>query len=76
MPIYEYHCQHCDKRVEVLLRSSAAPPHCPHCGAVLQDRLFSAPHVHKGPAGQSSPTRGPGLVPRGPFGGAVARPAR
>jgi putative FmdB family regulatory protein len=50
MPIYEYHCQRCGKRVEVLLPSRTATPACPHCGAVLRDRLFSAPSLLKGPA--------------------------
>ena len=53
MPIYEYHCGHCGERVEVLVRSSAAIPACPLCGAELHERLFSAPSVCKGPAGPS-----------------------
>jgi putative FmdB family regulatory protein len=55
MPIYEYHCDRCGERVEVLVRSSAAVPHCPLCGAVLRERLFSAPHVLRGTDG---PARG------------------
>ena len=45
MPIYEYHCGVCDRRVEVLVRSNAAQPACPDCGAVLSDRLLSVPNV-------------------------------
>lgn len=53
MPIYEYHCEHCGERVEVLVRSSTTVPQCPHCGVVLHERLFSAPHVLKEPSGPS-----------------------
>ena len=55
MPIYEYQCDHCGERVEVLVRSRVAVPHCPHCGAELHERLFSVPGVRKGPA---SPAHG------------------
>jgi len=55
MPIYEYRCENCGERVEVLVRSAAAKPTCPHCGQPLHDRLISAPHVlsNPRPAGQT-----------------------
>jgi putative FmdB family regulatory protein len=64
MPIYEYHCARCGKRVEVLVRSSTAVPQCPHCGTVLHERLFSAPHVLKGSTGPSGGTTCCGRVDR------------
>ncbi len=48
MPIYEYHCRHCDWRVEVLLRGSADEPRCPHCGGPLVEKLLSVAHVVSG----------------------------
>jgi putative FmdB family regulatory protein len=45
MPIYEYHCPACDRRVEVLLLSTAREPRCPECGGPLGRRLISVPHV-------------------------------
>ena len=53
MPIYEYRCGNCGEQVEVLLRSAQAIPRCPHCGAVLEERLISAPYVMRGSAGHS-----------------------
>lgn len=45
MPIYDYFCHNCGKRVEVWLRSQGDPALCPACGRLLQDRLLSAPHM-------------------------------
>ncbi|MFN2218129.1 MAG: FmdB family zinc ribbon protein [Anaerolineae bacterium] len=57
MPIYEYRCDVCGKRVEVLVRSDAARPTCPHCGSALGDKLFSVPNLLSGrterPAGRT-----------------------
>jgi putative FmdB family regulatory protein len=45
MPIYEYRCQTCGQRVEILVRSGmSAPPACPDCGSTLLERLLSAPY--------------------------------
>jgi len=43
MPIYEYHCDDCRKRVTILtLRASAAvDPTCEHCGGRNLKRLMS-----------------------------------
>ena len=45
MPIYEYRCQNCKRRVSVLLRSFAeadrATPECPHCHSQDLSRLVS-----------------------------------
>ena len=43
MPIYEYHCHDCRRRVSVLvLAPSTAPaPRCPRCGSEALTRLMS-----------------------------------
>lgn len=45
MPIYEYRCQNCRRRVSILLRSFAeaekATPECPRCGSQDLTRLIS-----------------------------------
>jgi putative FmdB family regulatory protein len=49
MPIYEFHCAGCRKRVEVFRRSvsSTAPIVCPNCGAGDLERLVSRFAVHR-----------------------------
>lgn len=45
MPIYEYECQSCGKRTEVLQRMDEAPlAACPQCGGEVK-KLVSAPAV-------------------------------
>jgi putative FmdB family regulatory protein len=43
VPIYEYHCQDCRRRVSLLIRSISNPgiPTCPRCGGQALDRLMS-----------------------------------
>lgn len=45
MPIYEYRCQDCRRRVSVFLRSftdtTTASPQCPRCGSQKLHRLVS-----------------------------------
>lgn len=43
MPIYEYDCQGCHRRVSLLVRSFAAAgdPRCPRCGSGQLSRLMS-----------------------------------
>ena len=43
MPIYEYECADCRRRVSLLIRSisSAAAPACPRCGSTALTRLMS-----------------------------------
>jgi putative FmdB family regulatory protein len=45
MPLYEYECQQCHRRVEKI-QSFSAPPEtvCPHCGGKLE-RVISAPAI-------------------------------
>jgi putative FmdB family regulatory protein len=45
MPIYEYECQNCGKRTEVLQRMADPPlAACPQCGGEVK-KLVSAPAV-------------------------------
>jgi putative FmdB family regulatory protein len=43
MPIYEYECHDCRRRVSLLVRSlsSPEPPACPRCGSAKLSRLMS-----------------------------------
>ncbi len=43
MPIYEYECQGCRRRISLLIRtlSAAEAPRCPRCGSVALSRLMS-----------------------------------
>ncbi len=45
MPIYEYHCDDCNRDFELLIRSSTIPV-CPECGGLQLQKLVSklAPH--------------------------------
>ena len=50
MPIYEYRCQECRRRVEVLVKTfsaAAATPACPRCGSDKLRRLVSRVTVIK-----------------------------
>ena len=45
MPLYEYQCQACSERVEVIQRHSDPPyAHCPKCGGDMK-KLQSAPAI-------------------------------
>lgn len=43
MPIYEYECHDCRRRVSLLIRSLSSPdaPACPRCGGARLTRLMS-----------------------------------
>lgn len=44
MPIYEYHCQACEKDIEALQKISDAPlVNCPKCGEPALRKKISAP---------------------------------
>jgi putative FmdB family regulatory protein len=40
MPLYEYRCEACDSRFELLIRG-ADVPRCPSCGATTLERTVS-----------------------------------
>lgn len=69
MPIYEYDCESCGKKVEVLLRSSREKPVCPSCGSRKLTRLLSTFAAHMGgescPAANACPASGGGCPGRG-----------
>jgi putative FmdB family regulatory protein len=45
MPIYEYQCQQCSERHEIIQRFSDAPlSHCPTCGGDMK-KLISSPAI-------------------------------
>ncbi|MCA1581982.1 MAG: hypothetical protein LC796_11455 [Acidobacteria bacterium] len=45
MPIYEYLCQKCGRKTEVIQNHSDPPPKkCPHCGGAVK-KAFSAPAI-------------------------------
>jgi len=43
VPIYEYECQGCQRRISLLIRtlSAAGAPRCPRCGSAELSRLMS-----------------------------------
>ena len=48
MPIYEYRCNNCHRRVSILVRSSCGSLEtCPSCGSTELNRLFSTFSVRK-----------------------------
>ena len=52
MPIYEYHCQDCRRRVSIFWRTISAAeegvPTCPRCGGTHLTRLVSRVRVIRG----------------------------
>lgn len=51
MPIYEYECNNCEHRLEVIQRFKEEPLiECPECGEEALKRLFGVPGlIFKGP---------------------------
>lgn len=48
MPLYEYWCPQCQRKVTLYLTtSSQSSPSCPHCNGNTLQRLFSTFSVHK-----------------------------
>ena len=46
MPLYEYVCQGCKRKTEVLQRMNERPLRiCPHCGGKKLKKAFSAPAI-------------------------------
>jgi len=55
MPIYEFHCEKCERDSEVLVRSSDwKGTACPHCGSTKLSKKFSvfASAAGEGPSTQ------------------------
>lgn len=53
MPIYDYICEGCGEKSELLVSSSSAVVRCPVCGSKKLKRQFSTFAAHKG--GSSTP---------------------
>ena len=54
MPIYEFICQRCNQRVELLMRSGGKPV-CPQCGSKRLSRQFSTFAAHQGGSSSATP---------------------
>ncbi len=50
MPIYEYRCSNCKRKVSIFSRGFEPDPlaKCPHCGSADLSRLFSSFRIGKG----------------------------
>jgi putative FmdB family regulatory protein len=62
MPIYEYRCADCARKVSVFFRSFGAvtDPVCPRCGGTRLTRLMSRVAVHRGTGGDGGDDFGDG----------------
>jgi putative FmdB family regulatory protein len=57
MPIYEFHCEKCERDSEILVRSSDwKGTKCPHCGSTRLEKKLS---VFASSGGESNPAPGP-----------------
>lgn len=67
MPIYEFHCEECDKDSEILIRSSDwKGTKCPKCGSTKLEKKFStfaSANAGGSPAPASAPKRRGGCGP-------------
>lgn len=61
MPIYEYRCLSCQRKVSIYFKtlSSSASPVCPNCGSTHLDRLFSRVVVRRARASDVSDSSEP-----------------
>ena len=54
MPLYEFHCEQCEKHSELLVKNrNAKGTHCPHCGSkklVKKLSVFAAGNGREGEA--------------------------
>jgi putative FmdB family regulatory protein len=67
MPIYEFHCAHCEQDSEILVRSSRwKGTKCPHCGSARLSKKLS---VFAASGGGSRPGAAPSCNGSGSCGG-------
>jgi putative FmdB family regulatory protein len=60
MPIYEFHCEKCERDSEILVRSSNwKGTACPHCGSTKLSKKFSV-FASAGGEGHAAPSSGGG----------------
>jgi putative FmdB family regulatory protein len=56
MPIYEFHCEQCERDSEILVRSTDwKNAKCPHCGSCKMVKIFST--FASANAGESAPAK-------------------
>ena len=66
MPIFEYVCQDCENRFEVLVNGGSVKPHCPSCDGRKLEQQYSAFAVGTTPGkGRFGKSASAGSVPRG-----------
>lgn len=46
MPLYEYACQSCGGKFELLIRNASETPRCPECDSSRLEKLLSVPAAH------------------------------
>jgi putative FmdB family regulatory protein len=69
MPLYEYHCGHCDLTFESLIRSASDQPSCPKCRTIDVHKLLSVPAMaHTGSGGTGMLPMSAGASDSAPFG--------
>lgn len=67
MPLYDYDCAACGRRIEVVHGVHApGPTHCPNCGAGPLRKAISAPAVHFKGSGWAKRDRRATVVPGTP----------
>lgn len=49
MPIYDYHCSHCDKTEERIVKTADVTVSCPTCGRVMDRQIGLSSFRLKGP---------------------------
>jgi len=54
MPLYEYSCEKCSRKVELLIRGDEKPE-CPHCHSTQLTKLLSVVSGHVAGGGGNSP---------------------
>ena len=60
MPLYEYSCENCSRKVELLIRGDEKPE-CPHCHSTKLTKLLSVVSGHVSNGGErSGPAEGCG----------------
>jgi putative FmdB family regulatory protein len=60
MPLYEYSCQKCSRKIELLVRGHETPE-CPHCQSTELTKLLSVVSGHvAGGSGDSAAAEGCG----------------
>ncbi len=53
MPLYEYHCGHCDLTFERLIRTAGDQAHCPQCSSIEVEKQLSVPAMAQTAGGRA-----------------------